>query len=183
MAPIDDRFDSYQHFDEGVMTELHWIDGPWRGKLALSARLRGGEWLEDEIANWQRSGINIVFSLLTDEEMSDLDLSNESAEVYAHGMNYRSLPIPDRQIPGSETKLREALGLLDRELDSGNNVVVHCRQGVGRAGLVAACLLIGRGVDAKGAVGRVSAARSVSVPETPKQRKWLDRYAANLSCT
>ena len=70
-----------------MVTELHWIDGPWRGKLALSARPRGGDWLEDEIAHWQRSGIKIVFSLLTDEEMSDLDLLNEAAEVHAQGMN------------------------------------------------------------------------------------------------
>jgi protein-tyrosine phosphatase len=161
------------------MTELHWIDGPWCGKLAVAARPRGGDWLEDEVANWQRSGIKTVFSLLTDEEMNDLDLSNEAAEVFAHGMNYLSFPIPDRQIPGSESRLRVALDLLDRELDLGNNAVVHCRQGVGRAGLVTACLLIGRGSHAEDAVRRVSAARGVSVPDTPEQRRWLDRYEAN----
>ena len=45
-------------------TELHWVNGPWPGKLALSARPRDGGWLEDEIANWRRSGIDTVLSLL-----------------------------------------------------------------------------------------------------------------------
>ncbi len=31
-------------------TTLYWVRGPWPGKLALAARPRGGEWLDDEIA-------------------------------------------------------------------------------------------------------------------------------------
>ena len=160
-----------------IVTELHWIDGPWRGKLCLSARPRGGDWLEDEIADWQLSGIRTVFSLLTEEEINDLDLSNESAEVHRHGMNYRSFPILDRQVPDSESKLAEALDSLFRELESGNNVVMHCRQGIGRAGMAAVCMPIGGGVDVESAIRRVSAARGVPVPETSEQRKWIDRYA------
>jgi predicted protein tyrosine phosphatase len=38
---------------------------------------------------------------------------------------------------------------LERDLRSGQNVVIHCRQGVGRSGLVAACLFIARGSGLK----------------------------------
>jgi protein-tyrosine phosphatase len=157
---------------------LHWINGPWKGKFALSARPRGGDWLSDEIAGWRRSGINSVFSTLTDEEMVDLDLSGEPDEVQRQGMKFRSFPIPDRQVPDSEIKLTEALDSLASELERGNNAVIHCRQGIGRTGLVAACLLIGSGADAESAVSRLSAARGLPVPETPEQRKWIDRYAS-----
>ena len=51
-----------------MWTELYWVDGPWLGKLALAARPRGGDWLEDEMANWRRAGIDTVLSLLTPEE-------------------------------------------------------------------------------------------------------------------
>ena len=51
-----------------MLTELYWIDGPWPGKLAISARARGGDWLEDEMRGWRRNGIDTVVSLLTPAE-------------------------------------------------------------------------------------------------------------------
>src|SRR2546430_12864858 len=42
------------------------------------------------------------------------------------------LPIPDRQVPGSETEVSAALEKLNARLSSGRNVMVHCRQAVDR---------------------------------------------------
>lgn len=163
-----------------MWTKLHWVDGPWPGRLALSARPRGGEWLGDEVASWRRSGVNTVFSLLTSEEERDLALTNEAAESEAQGISFFSFPILDRQVPDSEIDLSKALERLDRELAAGRNVVLHCRQGIGRAGLVAACLLVLKGIDPETAVLQLSSARGTSVPETPEQRRWIDRYAESL---
>jgi len=85
-----------------MSTQLHWIDGPWPGKLALAARPRGGEWLDDEIQAWRRQGIGVVFSLLTPEEEDDLDIAAEASIARTHGMNFLSFPILDRQVPDSE---------------------------------------------------------------------------------
>jgi len=161
--------------------KLYWIDGPWPGKLALASRPRGGDWLEDEIASWQRAGIARVFSLLTADEEQDLDLTREAAEVKARGMKFTSLPIPDRGVPNSESELTAALDEVDADLLSARNVVVHCRQGIGRSGLLAACLLVSKGSDPKSAVEKISAARGVPVPETAEQRRWIDHYAAVLA--
>ena len=164
-------------------TKLHWVDGPWPGKLAVAARPRGSDWLEDEIANWHRAGIDTVLSLLTPEEEQSLDLTNEASVVKARGMNFMQLPIPDREVPGSETEVSAALEKLNAKLSSGRNVIVHCRQGVGRSGLVAVCLLVTNGLDVKTAVKSISAARGVPVPETKEQRQWIDHYAAVLTST
>ncbi|MBI4473312.1 MAG: dual specificity protein phosphatase family protein [Acidobacteria bacterium] len=164
-----------------MRTELHWVDGPWTGKLAVAARPRGGEWLYDELADWWRKGVHTIFSLLTPEEEQDLDLVHEKRETQALGMTFRSFPIPDRQVPDSETRLAKALEKLDNELASGTNVVLHCRQGIGRSGLVAACLLITKGLDAKAAITRLSAARGVPVPETTEQRRWIEHFASTFA--
>ena len=126
-------------------TELHWIEGPWPGKLALAARPRGGDWLSDEIASWQQAGVDTIFSLLTSDEEKDLDIRPEEAIAGSRGMRFLRLPIPDREVPPSEEQLSESLGKLQAELEMGRNVVLHCRQGIGRTGLVAACLFVSNG--------------------------------------
>jgi protein-tyrosine phosphatase len=164
-------------------TKLYWAEGPWPGKLALAARPRGDDWLADEIAGWRREGIDLVFSLLTSEEENDLGLSEEAREVNAQGMQFVSFPIPDREAPESDAKAAAALEKLDADLSAGKNVLVHCRQGVGRTGLIAAGLLVMKGLPPEAAVKSLSAARGVSIPETVAQRRWIDHYATILAGT
>ena len=164
-----------------MWTELHWVGGPWPGRLALAARPRGGDWLADEMHGWRRAGIDAVLSLLTPEEEEDLGLNAERPEAESRGMGFVSFPIPDRQVPDSEAAMALTMEALDAALTSGRNVVVHCRQGVGRAGLVAACLFVAKGLSPEEAVARLSAARGEPVPETPEQRRWIDRYAASFA--
>jgi protein-tyrosine phosphatase len=166
-----------------MSTKLFWVDGPWPGKLALAARPRGDDWLDDEIANWRREGVNTVFSLLTSEEENDLGLSNEAHRVKAGGMQFVSFPIPDREVPDSDTRVAKVLEKMDADLSAGKNVVVHCRQGVGRSGLISAALLVMKGSSPEAAVKRVSASRGTSVPETAAQRRWIDHYATILAGT
>src|ERR1022692_2818109 len=158
-------------------TKLYWAEGPWLGKLALAARPRGDDWLEDEIASWRREGVDTVVSLLTSQEENDLGLNNEAHNVKARGMQFVSFPIPDREVPDSDTKVAAALEKLDADLASGKNVVVHCRQGIGRTGLIAAGLLGMKGLSPEAAVRSLGTARGVPVPETAEQRRWIDHYA------
>ena len=164
-----------------MSTEIHWLEGPWSGKMALAARPRGGDWLADEMASWKIAGIQSVLSLLTPEEERDLDLRDEADEARKLGLEFFSFPIPDRQVPRSEAKLGEALEKINKALSDGRNVLVHCRQGVGRTGLVAACLLVKNGMSPGAAVEVVSAARGLAIPETSEQRDWIERYAPAFS--
>ena len=166
-----------------MATNLHWVEGPWSGKLALASRPRGGDWLEDEMAAWRRAGIDTVLSLLTSDEEQDLDLKCETHEVTAQGMKFVSFPIPDRQVPNAETEVAAALEGIEADLSAGKNVVIHCRQGIGRTGLIGACLLITKGLNPEAAVKSLSAARGTPVPETAEQRRWIAHYAAILAGT
>jgi protein-tyrosine phosphatase len=119
-----------------------------------------------------------VLSLLSSQEEEELDLLEEASVVRAHGIFFASSPIPDRQVPRSKKEFSSALERIDGSLSSGTNVLVHCRQGVGRSGMVAACLLVARGLSPGAAVDAISAARGVPVPESQEQRDWIDRFAA-----
>lgn len=147
----------------------------------MSARPRGGDWLQDEIADWKRSGIDVVLSLLEKTEEKEMNLEKEAETARAQGVEFLSLAIPDRQVPLSEAQVTATLDRMTQALKSGKNVLVHCRQGVGRSGLVAACLLIRKGMSPGAATDKVTAARGVEVPETKEQREWIDRYAPALA--
>jgi protein-tyrosine phosphatase len=164
-------------------TKLYWAEGPWPGRLAMASRPRGDDWLEDEIASWRRQGVDTVASLLTHQEENDLGLNNEASQVKTHGMRFVSFPILDREVPESDAKMAAVLERLDADLSSGKNVVVHCRQGVGRTGLMAAGLLVMKGLNPEAAVKSLSAARGTSIPETAAQRRWIDHYATVLAGT
>jgi protein-tyrosine phosphatase len=162
-----------------MRTDLYWIETPFPGRLAVAPRPRGGDWLGDEVRAWHDSGVDTVVSLLTPDEVDEFDLGGESAASAAAGMRLVNLPVPDRGTPASRAEFRELVAELAEELAAGRSVVVHCRQGIGRAGLTAAGILIAAGFAPEEAVARVSAARGRPVPETPAQRRWLDGFAAD----
>jgi protein-tyrosine phosphatase len=158
-----------------MSTHLFPIPGPWPGHLSVVSRPRGGDWLEDEARAWKRDGINVVVSLLEPEEAAQLDLLNESDAAETNGIRFLSLPIPDRGVPASTPAALALLSEIAGALDRGKNVAVHCRQSIGRAGLIAAGVLIASGASPEQAIDTVSAARGLPVPETPEQREWVQR--------
>jgi protein-tyrosine phosphatase len=164
-----------------ITPHLYWIDGTLPGHLAISARPRGGDWLEDEVFAWRESGVAVVASLLTPSETAELSLEDEPTLCAMHGLAFLSLPIPDRDIPESDAAALELVSTLGAELERGRGVLIHCRQGVGRSGMIAAAVLIAGGCTADDAMRAVSSARGLPVPETDAQAAWLSRMAARLA--
>jgi protein-tyrosine phosphatase len=156
---------------------IYWINNtPWQGRLGISSRPRGGDWLEDEILSWRDQGVDEVVSLLEPEEVEQLNLKDESRLVRRERLKFRSFPIPDRNIPQSRDSARSLISNLSDALQKGKRVLIHCRQGVGRSGMIAAAVLMDGGVEMHGAIGLVREARGVEVPETPEQFEWLAHY-------
>src|SRR5262249_18610722 len=129
-----------------------WITGPWRGRLGIVPRPRGAEWLGDETLGWREAGIDVVVSLLEAAEEAELALTGESASSAASGLEFRSFPIPDRSVPNSREAVAQLADTIVSTLDAGKNVVLHCRQGIGRSPLIAAAALISAGQDAETAI-------------------------------
>ena len=153
------------------------ISGPWPGKLAIVPRPRGGDWLSDELHAMKQEGFDIIVSLLTREELEELGLMQEAYFSEANGIKYLNLPVPDLGVPDSIETAQDFLDQLHHSLREGKRIALHCRQGIGRSGLVASSLLVMSGMEPVKAFRMVSAARGVSVPETEKQRDWVIEIA------
>jgi len=156
---------------------LYWITNAAPGRLAISARPKGSDWLEDEIDGWRGQGVDVVVSLLTQSENDELKLKDEATFSKLRGIRFLSFPIEDRGVPPSSAKVEQLVSQLGHEIQQGKNVAVHCRQGIGRSSLISAALLISSGEDVEQALQAIGKARGLEVPETVEQRKWLDQFA------
>lgn len=159
---------------------MYWIPTPFAGRLAIAPRPRGGDWLEDEVRAWKRSGVDVAVSLLTAEEAAELELGAEADACRAVGIRFDMLPIPDRGLPPNRSSFAGLAAKLADDIGSGRAVLIHCRQGIGRAGMLAVATLVAGGTAVDDAVRRVSTARGRPVPETPEQMRWLTRFAADF---
>ena len=93
----------------------------------------------------------------------------------AAGLDLLHAPIPDFGIP-SDADLRHTLRFIKKHIEDGCGVVVHCRAGQGRTGLVLAAYLVYEGMSATDAIDRVRTLRPGSI-ETREQLELVKRLA------
>lgn len=124
-----------------------------------------------------------MVSLLEPEEEAQLDLKGEAAAAAVSGIDFRPFPIPDFGVPASRESVAALAGDIVRALETGRNVAVHCRQGIGRSGLIVGGVLVAAGKDLVTALQAIKESRGLEVPETEEQRQWLSDFASWLAST
>jgi protein-tyrosine phosphatase len=154
-----------------MASNVHWIDCDLSFRLAIMARPRSGDWLVDEIENWEREGVSAVLSLLERDEIQELGLQMEPMLCAERGIGYASYPIVDRGIPSDIGSLLE---LTDQLAQPHQAIAIHCRAGIGRSALVAAAIMLRHGVSADAALKAIEKARGLPIPDTAEQRKWVE---------
>lgn len=158
----------------------YWLPGPWKGRMAIAPRPRGGDWLADEIASWKSQSISFVVSFLEPAEIAEFELQSEGELAARNGIRFANFVVHDRGVPASNQEFLHLADQVYRSLTLGENVLIHCRQGIGRSGLLAAVLLMMSGETVENSVRQISQARGVPIPETENQLEWLNRIAPIL---
>ena len=142
--------------------DAHAMSGYWDRDLSLDL---------DAIRDW---GAAAVVTLLEPNELVLLRVEHLGEEVLRRGMLWFHLPIVDASTPnaGFEQQWEVAGNELRTLLRNGRDLVVHCRGGLGRAGMIGARLLIELGVDPATAIRQVRAVRPGAI-ETRQQEKYV----------
>lgn len=140
--------------------DLNAHNGPWARDLPLDL---------GAIRSW---GANALVTLLDDHEFDALHVRALGDMAEAAGLEWHHLPIPDMAAPGWHFERRWIYSgaRLRRLLRRGGKVVVHCRAGLGRAGTIAAQLLVELGVPAAEAVSQARKARPGAIQTADQER-------------
>ena len=97
----------------------------------------------------------------------------------AYGMRGLHFPIPDMGIPTPKATAPICRQIL-ASMDAGEAVLVHCRGGLGRTGLLLACCLVARGEHPEQALSFIRGIRPTYV-QTTAQERFITHFAEHLA--
>jgi ADP-ribosylglycohydrolase/protein-tyrosine phosphatase len=132
--------------------------------------------LDVDLAAIREWGATHLLTLLEAHEFVELGVETLAERAEAAGLIWHHAPMVDTDVPDEAFEAHwNVLGTaLHAALERGESLVVHCKGGIGRAGLVAARLLIERGevVDAADSIRRVRSVRPDAI-ENARQETFL----------
>lgn len=138
--------------------------GHWERDLSIDVRGLG-----------DKHQAHVLVSLIEGHELSELRIEGLVVACEARHIRVLRRPFPDQGVPSVElarTIVTEILEAVTR----GENVVIHCKGGLGRTGLIAACALVATGVAPARAIEVVRTVRDGAI-ENPAQEKFIQAFA------
>lgn len=154
-----------------------------QGYVVLPGRFYAGEYPGHPDGDLARARIEGLEALGV-RAFVDLTTPADGLVPYAPWLRHavrENHPIPDVSVPRRREDARRILDALDRHLEAGRPVYLHCWGGVGRTGLVVGCWLVRHGLPGEAALRRLAelwqtcpkVSRKPRSPETPAQEAFV----------
>ncbi|MCM2318908.1 MAG: cyclin-dependent kinase inhibitor 3 family protein [Pseudomonas sp.] len=127
----------------------------------------------------QAAGAEALITLMPASELEQ----NQAAELPVlcseRNLEWFHLPVADEQVPLDDfaNAWAQACARIATLLNEGRSIAIHCKGGSGRTGLIAARILIERGLPRSEAVALVQALRPKAI-QHPAHVAWLEQFDA-----
>jgi Cyclin-dependent kinase inhibitor 3 (CDKN3) len=130
------------------------------------------------LAQFREAGINYFIDLT---EKGELPAYRHLLPVYTR---YQNSPITDSSVPAGVTQIQGLLADIRAAVEAKRCLYVHCRQGIGRTGLVMGCYLADAAGDGTSALKELNqlwqqserAKSWPAVPQTKEQADYIRRW-------
>jgi protein-tyrosine phosphatase len=119
--------------------------------------------------------VDVVVVLIQDFEFEELKIQPYFEVADELGLEVVWFPITDGFIPKSIRRTRALINHIIRDLRYGSNVLVHCKAGLGRAGTIVSCVLVGLGYTHDNAIALTRSTRKGAI-ENITQEKFVARF-------
>jgi hypothetical protein len=156
---------------------------PGRGRIGFAPYPgRGPGGLDADLATIRAWGAAALLTLVEPAELVGLGLADLGRRARALGLDWYHLPIQDFGAPDPvfEASWRSLGPILMGHLAAGRSVLIHCRGGLGRSGMIAARLLVEQGMAPEQAIRHVRLARPGAI-ETAAQEAHVRACAGAAS--
>ena len=141
------------------------LSGAWDRDLALDvARLR------------QEHEVDLLVSLIEDHELRELQIEALEEVCADAGIEVVRFPIVDGDIPACVEATRALVERIRARLEAGDNVAIHCKGGLGRAGTLTSCVLRAEGRAPAEAIAAVRAVRPGAV-DNGRQERFVEVFS------
>lgn len=141
-----------------------------------------GESLIDDIQAIKGWGASVVITLMEEAELQRLGVRDLGKNVVALNMIWLHLPLHNLGLPENQfnDKWLMVTPCLCNLLREGQRVLIHCREGIGRAALAAARLLLDLGFSPEESISMVRRARPGSLLLHSQEKHIYSVYEANV---
>lgn len=167
---------------------VDWIVDDLAGKVGLTlapgkhgtSKVDRGAWARDLHADLDAlvaHGMHTQVCLLEDHELESLKIPRLVEEAQRRKIAVVRLPIPDGGVLPDVNDVRDLVVDILDAAHAGNNVVIHCMGGLGRAGTIGGCVLVAHGLHVDDALARLRERRGDHCPETEAQRMFIRAFA------
>jgi len=159
---------------------------PFRGRIGLT--FAPGKYQPGgTTAHWERDlsidsrdlaekyNTRLLVSLVEDHELRELKIEGLVAACEARGVRVLRAPFKDQGVPSFDLAKAAVTAVLESAA-RGENAVIHCKGGLGRTGLIAACAVVALGIDPATAMRAVRKARKDAI-ENPRQEDFVRAFA------
>ena len=140
-----------------------------------------GDFLADveKIFNWNPT---TILSLTPKKEMEDLGASDFVSMIAKERIPWVHFPIKDFSIVDQQQEvLWEKISKnINLQINNGNRILVHCRGGCGRTGMIVLRFMIEFGEDPEKALERLRVIRPCAI-ETLAQENWAKFYKTSVN--
>jgi predicted protein tyrosine phosphatase len=111
-------------------------------------------------------GVRVVVDLRT-------EACDDEAVLRRHHLTFLHLPTDDH-CAVNPAMLRDGVAFVNRHLEKGERVLVHCEHGIGRSATLALCVLVSRGMEPLAALELAKRRRSLVSPSPAQYQAWTE---------
>tara|TARA_B000000460_G_C21386248_1_gene336124 strand:+ start:222 stop:725 length:504 start_codon:yes stop_codon:yes gene_type:complete len=130
-----------------------------------------GEYTQNDVFTIQKLGVKCVIDMRS-ESIFDQSLFESI------GINYFNIPVDNYFAPELD-QIDNAIEFINSNISVDNNILIHCKEGVGRSSLIIIAYLITTGLDLFESMGIVQSNRwgaNLNNIQFQKLKKWYELY-------